>query len=158
MKKDNDLLLGAAVVIGGYFVVLKPLLTSLGIMKSDEEIKQEQSNVQSVEAYYQQAITQQKPTKTEGEWVIIADTIYNALRFSALDDDKAAATYQVARVKNDADVALLLKAFGKRQEYAFGIPVGKPKSLQAFVRDNLSSTQINAINDNYSRKKIKFKF
>jgi hypothetical protein len=158
MKKDNDLLIGAAVLFGGYFFVIKPLLTSLGVMKSDEEIKQEATNVQSVEAYYQQAITTQKPTKSEGEWVIIADTIYNALRYSALDDDKAAATYQIARVKNDADVALLLKAFGKRQEYAFGLPIGKPKSLQAFVRDNLSTAQINAINDNYFRKKIKFKF
>ena len=46
----------------------------------------------------------QTPTKSKGEWQIIANQIYEDLRYSAIDDDKKDAQYQVSRVKNDADI------------------------------------------------------
>ena len=97
-------------------------------------------------------------TKSKAEWDQIADTIYNDLRFSAISDDKADAGYQVARVKNDADMIYLIKTFGKRQEYLFGLPSGSPMGLTEFITSNLSREKINIINSNYASKGIKFKF
>ena len=52
----------------------------------------------------------------------------------------------------------LIKTFGKRQEYLFGFPSGSPMGLTEFITSNLNRDQINLINDNYSRKGMKFKF
>jgi DNA helicase-2/ATP-dependent DNA helicase PcrA len=56
------------------------------------------------------------------------------------------------------DIAVLYKAFGKRQEFYFGIPYGGLRDLMAFITSNLSSDAIATINDNYKRKNIKFRF
>ena len=80
------------------------------------------------------------------------------MRYSAIDDDKADAGYQIARVQNDADVAVLIDQFGKRQEYFFGIPTGDPKTLPEFITSNLSRSTLNQINGNYASKNIKFRY
>ena len=146
------------VYIGGaaaaYFLLIRPLLRSLGITKTEQEVKSEKV----IDTYVRETLQRQQPTKSKGEWQLIADQIYADLRYSALDDNKEDATYQVARAKNDADVALLIQLFGRRREYLFGIPAGAEMNLQEFIRSNLSSKQINLINDNYSRKGIKYRF
>jgi hypothetical protein len=141
-----------------YFLIVKPVLVKLGILKSAAEIKQERVNTGNVDTYIADTLRVQSPTKSVGEWTIIADKIYEDLKFSAVSDDKKDAGYQVTRVKNDADVATLYKAFGKRQEYYFGVPYGGLRDLMAFITSNLSSDAIAAINDNYRRKNIKFRF
>jgi hypothetical protein len=167
MAKSNNnsfdpkpiLLIGGAVI--GYLYVLKPLLETLGLKKTKAEKLQEQveaENANNVNQWLQQTASGQQPTKSAGEWAIIADQIHQDLKFSALDDNKDDATYQVARVKNDADFSLLFKAFGKRQEYFFGIPTGGLQDLQQFIKGNLDSDKIAQINGNYSRKGIKYRF
>ncbi len=146
------LYIGGAVI--GYLYIIKPLLETLGLKQTKEEKAQEQveaENAQNVSQWLTQTASNQTPTKSPGEWAIIADQIHQDLKFSALDDNKNDATYQVARVKNDADFSLLYKAFGKRQEYFFGIPTGGLQDLQQFIKGNLSS-------GNYTRKGIKFRF
>lgn len=154
--RTNILVFGG--VIAGYFLVVKPLLQKLGLQKTKEEKDAEQREREAVTQYVKTTLKKQNPTKTAGEWALIANTIYEDLRYSAIDDNKDDAGYQVARVKNDADVAVLIQQFGKRQEYFFGIPTGSPKTLPEFITSNLSQSKINAINDNYSRKNIKFRF
>jgi hypothetical protein len=141
-----------------YFLIVKPILEKLGIVKTAEEIKQERVNTGNVDTYVKDTLRVQNPTKSVGEWTIIADKIYEDLKFSSISDDKKDAGYQVMRVKNDADVAVLYKAFGKRQEYYFGVPYGGLRDLMAFITSNLSSDAIATINDNYRRKNIKFRF
>ena len=153
MKNKNTILYLTGAVVG-YFFVLKPILEKLGISKTAEEKEQEKN----IESFYTQSVKKQNPTKSKGEWQIIANQIYEDLRYSALDDNKNDAQYQVSRVKNDADVATLIETFGNRQEYAFGIPVGSKKDLQQFIKSNLSTMQVLAINDNYRRKGIKYRF
>lgn len=153
------LMIGGAVI--GYLYVIKPLLETLGLKKTAEEKAQDQveaENAQNVSQWLTQTASGQTPTKSAGEWAIIADQIYQDLKFSALDDNKDDATYQVARVKNDADFALLYKSFGKRQEYFFGIPTGGLQDLQQFIKGNLNADKIAQINGNYSRKGIKYRF
>lgn len=141
-----------------YFLVVKPILVKLGIVKSAAELEQERINTGNIDTYINDAIRLQTPTKPIGEWTIIANRIYEALRYSGISDDKDDAIYQLARAKNDADIATLYKSFGKRQEYLFGVPYGGLKDLVNFVKSNLDSDQINTVNDNYRRKGIKFRF
>lgn len=142
--------IGGAVL--AYFIILKPVLQKFGIVKTKEEIEREKQK----DVFLQ--TTNEVPTKTPGEWTIVADQIYEDLRYSALDDNKDDAAYQVTRVKNNTDFKLLYKAFGNRQEYSFFVPVGSKKDLQQFIKSNLSNNQILKINDNYRRKKISFQF
>lgn len=152
--KDKKTIFYIGGAIAAYFLILKPILEKLGLQKTIEEKQQEQN----ISDYVADVLKKQNPTKSKGEWQIIANQIYEDLRYSAIDDNKKDAQYQVSRVKNDADVATLIQVFGNRQEYAFGLPVGSLKDLQQFIKSNLSTNQIMAINLNYSRKGIKYRF
>jgi hypothetical protein len=160
LTQDNkNLLTNIGIGLAAYIIVIRPIFQKLGIVKTGEEIQKEKTeaaNIQDVEKNLNALGI--SLSKTKAEWDAIANTIYNNLRYSALDDNLNDAGYQVARVKNDADVFYLIKTFGKRQEYFFGIPTGSPKSLVEFINSNLTRDNINLINDNYSRKGMKFKF
>jgi hypothetical protein len=159
MKQDNKTLLYVGGAVAAYFFILRPVLTKLGVFKSKEEKEtEERKELQLQQQLQQVAASGQKLTKTVQEWQIIADAIYNDLRYSAVSDNKADAGYQVARVKNEADFWQLYKLFGKRREYLFGIPSGSLMDLQQFITSNLSKSAIATINDNYKRKNIKFRF
>jgi len=159
VSKQNEKILIYAIGIGaGYFFVIQPLLVKFGIIKSPSIRRQELEQTQNIEDYLNQSISTQTPTKSKGEWQIIANNIYNDLSRSSVSDNKSDAGYQVSRVQNDADFSLLYDTFGKRQEYYFGIPTNGLQDLVQFIVGNLDKTEINKINDNYSRKGIKFRF
>lgn len=141
-----------------YFLIVKPILVKLGILKSAAEIEAERERAGRVDDYIDESLRRQTPTKSLGEWTIIANQIYEDLRYASVSDNKEDATYQICRAKNDADVAMLIRAFGTRQEYYFGIPYGGLQGLVSFVNSNLSGSQKEMINGNYSRKAIKFRF
>ena len=149
--KDKKTLYYLGGAVAAYFLILKPILQKLGISKTKQEIESEKAK----DIFLNKP---GNPTKSAGEWAIIADQIWEDLRYSALDDDKADAAYQVSRVKNSADFALLYKIFGKRREYFFGVPSGSEKDLQQFIRSNLSESDIQIINNNYRRKGINYQF
>jgi len=154
--RNSILIIGG--VAAGYFLVLRPLLVKLGLQKSAEEKELERQQREAVAAYVREKTRTQRPTKTAGEWALIAGQIYEDLKYSAIDDNKDDAALQVSKVQNDADVATLIQQFGKRQEYFFGLAIGDLKTLPEFITSNLTSSKINAINDNYRRKNIKFRF
>jgi hypothetical protein len=159
ISKQNEKILIYAIGIGaGYFLILQPLLVKFGIIKSPALRQQELEQGQNIENYLSESISKQTPTKSKGEWQIIANNIYNDLSKSSIADNKTDAGYQVSRVQNDADFSLLYDTFGKRQEFYFGIPTGGLQDLVQFIVGNLDRSEINKINDNYSRKGIKFRF
>jgi hypothetical protein len=157
-KQTQKLLLYTAIGGGAYFLILKPLLIKLGILKSALELEQDYTQKVNIDAYINNSIKTQTPTKSKGEWQIIADQIYNDLKFSGIADNKSDAGYQVARVQNDADIATLIQVFGMRQESFFGINIGGLQNLPQFIIGNLDKSEIAKINDNYARKNIKFRF
>jgi len=157
-KQTQKLLLYTAIGGGAYFLILKPLLIKLGVLKSALELEQDYSQKVNIDAYINNSIKTQTPTKSKGEWQIIADQIYNDLKFSGIADNKSDAGYQVARVQNDADIATLIQVFGMRQESFFGINIGGLQNLPQFIIGNLDKSEIAKINDNYARKNIKFRF
>ena len=158
-QENRKLLTTAGIVVAAYLIVIRPIFQSLGITKTDAEIAKEKSDAANINDIEKNLNARGIDlTKSKAEWDQIADAIYNDLRYSSVDDDKADAGYQVARVKNDADVIYLIKSFGKRQEYFFFLPTGSPKGLTEFITSNLTRDNINLINDNYKRKGIKFRF
>ena len=157
-KQTQKLLLYTAIGGGAYFLILKPLLIKLGILKSALELEQDYSQKVNIDAYINNSIKTQTPTKSKGEWQIIADQIYNDLKFSGIADNKSDAGYQVSRVQNDADIATLIQVFGMRQESFFGVNIGGLQNLPQFIIGNLDKSEIAKINDNYARKNIKFRF
>jgi hypothetical protein len=104
-KDTQKLLLYTAIGSGAYFLILKPILIKLGVLKSALELEQDYTQKVNIDAYINNSIKTQTPTKSKGEWQIIADQIYNDLKFSGASDNKSDAGYQVARVQNEADVA-----------------------------------------------------
>jgi len=157
-KDTQKLLLYTAIGGGAYFLILKPILIKLGVLKSALELEQDYTQKVNIDAYINNSIKTQTPTKSKGEWQIIADQIYNDLKFSGIADNKSDAGYQVARVQNDADIATLIQVFGMRQESFFGINIGGLQNLPQFIIGNLDKSTIAKINDNYARKNIKFRF
>lgn len=157
-KQTQKILLYAAIGGGAYFLILRPLLIKIGVLKSTLELKQEKSQQENIENYITNSLKNNTPTKSKGEWQIIADQIYNDLKFSGIADNKSDAGYQVARVQNDADIATLIQVFGMRQESFFGINTGGLQNLPQFIIGNLQKSEIAKINDNYARKNIKFRF
>ena len=153
----QKLLIYAAVIGGGYFLVLRPLLINLGIVEDPAIALQDAAQSQNVSDYVNSAIAIQTPTKTRGEWQLIADTLYTDLSQIVINN-RSDAVYQLARPKNDADVALLIDTFGQRQQNWFGFSAGSTQSLPAFVSQNLTKDDLYVINDNYQRKGIKFRF
>lgn len=157
-KENKQLAITSGVILLAYFGIIRPLLTSVGVFKSAKEKAAEKNIENKVNKQITDLGKKQKQTKTAAEWQVIAEQIYNDLRYSALSDNKADAGYQVSRVKNDLDFWTLYKAFGRRREYLFGIPAGAEMDLPQFIRSNLSSKQIAQINNNYNKKNIKFRY
>ena len=157
-KQTQKILLYAAIGGGAYFLILRPLLIKIGVLKSTLELQQEKSQQENIENYITNSLKNNTPTKSKGEWQIIADQIYNDLKFSGIADNKSDAGYQVARVQNDADIATLIQVFGMRQESFFGVNIGGLQNLPQFIIGNLDKSEIAKINDNYARKNIKFRF
>jgi hypothetical protein len=157
-KETKNILLFGGVVAVVYFGVVKPILEGVGLKKTSEEKQTEEQNKELIREQVKEATSVEKPTKSVAEWKIIADQIYNDLRYSAVSDNKDSAGYQVSRVKNNADFWILFQQFKKRREYLFGVPSGSLMNLQQFINSNLSKDKIAKINDNYRRKGIKFRF
>jgi len=160
ISEDNKkLLTNVGIALAAYIVVIRPLFQKLGIVKTNEEIQKEKSEVANIEEIEKNLNARGiELSRSKAEFDQIANAIYNSLRFSAVADDKEEAGYQISRIQNDADAIYLVKTFGKRQEYLFGIPSGSPMGLTEFITSNLSREKINLINDNYKRKGIKFRF
>jgi hypothetical protein len=103
-----------------------------------------------------------KPTYLDSNYVTFANTAYNGMRY-AVGDDYAAVESTLKSMKNNLDVAKLIAAFGNRQNYAFGIPVGNPMDLFTFVKSELgnewgglTSARVTSINKDWAAKGIKY--
>ena len=107
--ENKKLLTSLGIAIAAYLLVVKPIFRALGLQKTPEELAKAKSDAVNI-ADIQKNLSAKGIvlSKTKAEWDIIADTIYNDLKYSALNDNKADAGYQVTRVKNDADIIYLI--------------------------------------------------
>lgn len=165
-KNTKDLIIYAGTGLALYFAILRPLLQKLGIQKTREEIEQAKTQQKGRIKFIEDALKKPnprqtgggKPTRPEGQFAVMADQLHEYLKRSAVSDNKTAAfNLLMTRIQNDADAALLAKYFGKRPEFAFGLPTGA-KNLSEFVVSNLSKDAIARINQAYAKSKMTFRF
>ncbi len=104
-----------------------------------------------------------KPTFPDSNYFTMANTIYESMRY-AVGDDYANVELTLKKMKNDLDVAKLIKAFGRKQDYVFGIPEGQPKDLISFVQSELGNDyggltnyRIKSIQKDWDSKGITYK-
>lgn len=104
----------------------------------------------------------QKPSYSDANYNTFANTIYNSMRF-AVGDDYATVESTMKKMNNDLDVAKLIAAFGTRQNYAFGIPVGSKMDLFTFVQAELgqdylglTNYRVKRINEDWKKKGIRY--
>lgn len=116
---------------------------------------------------YQQLTQQagQTPSYPATDYTQLADKIYAAgcLGLFCYGTDEQAIYDVFDKMKNDLDVLLLTKAFGLRQERG-GICIPIPGtgscevSLAEWLQTELSSYNFKTINENLTKKGIKFQF
>jgi len=97
------------------------------------------------------------------EYLTLANSAYDGMRYCA-GDSYSTVENVLKKMQNNLDVALLIDAFGIRQNYCFGIPAGTPLDLFAFVKKELGNDwfgftdyRIRRINENWQKKGITYK-
>ena len=102
----------------------------------------------------------EKASFSDSNYNTFANTIYNSMRF-AIGDDYGTVESTLKRMKNDLDVAKLIKAFGLKQDFFFGLPAGDKMDLFTFVQKELGNEyggltnyRVKRINEDWSKKGI----
>jgi hypothetical protein len=150
------------VVVGGVaalFFVGKKLYT---IVFPSEEAKRNAELGRNINTEIGNLQKFMKASYPDSTYDTLANTIYNSMKF-AVGDDYGAVQDSLKKMKNDLDVAKLIKSFGSRQDYAFGIPVGGKMDLFTYVKKELGNEwggltayRVTDINKDWAAKKIKY--
>jgi hypothetical protein len=154
------------IVVGGiaivYFGIVNPVLKVVGIKKSAEDkakakLNEEKKRTaqQDAEKMKQQGI---KPTYNAANYIAFADTIYEKRKFYFdIDNDIPPVIDVLMKMKKDLDVALLIQAYGTRNDLFFGFSRGEPLSLFAALRSKIKGSQLESINTDWARKNITYR-
>jgi len=104
-----------------------------------------------------------KPTFIDSQYVLFANTIHNGMRY-CVGDDYGTVESTLKKMANDMDVAKLIKAFGTRNDYCFGLKTGE-FDLFTYVQKELGNDfggvtnyRVQRINDDWKKKGIKYQF
>ncbi len=151
------------VVVGGaigLFFVGRKVYQAIFPSDSQKRNRQLFQNVSNEISKYQSSGL--KPSFPDSQYETWANTIYNSMRY-AVGDDYATVELTMKKMMNNLDVAKLIKAFGKRQDYAFGIPVGDPMDLFTYVQKELGNDwggltnyRVRNINADWKKKLISY--
>lgn len=153
---------GVVVVGGGLvvFLVGKKLFKAVFPSESEKRNKQLFQDVNNEISKYQSS--GQRPSFSDSQYETFANTIYNSMRYAA-GDDYATVELKLKQMKNNLDVAKLIKAFGKRQNYFFGIPTGDQMDLFTFVQaelgndyGGLTNYRVVRVNEDWKKKGITY--
>jgi hypothetical protein len=98
------------------------------------------------------------PSYPLSQYTGFADAIYDGVRY-CVGDDYDAVENTLKKMKNDLDVVQLIKNYGSRQRYCFGIPAGDAQTLFPTVVAELGadSSRIKKINNDWANKNIKYR-
>jgi hypothetical protein len=167
MKIDNstkDLALKAGIALGAYFFVVRPILQKLGLQKTAQQEQQEKQSEKARIDYIEETLRKPdskqfnkgKPYFAEGQYSIIADQIFEDLNYSFLDQNKLDAYKQMLKMRNDGDIALLMKYWGIRQLKKFGLNSGNPVNLSQALTKELTKEQLKQLRDWFKSNKLKY--
>lgn len=96
-----------------------------------------------------------KLTYLDTQYNQLADMIEQATDTAGTDENTIYGVFQ--KMKNNADVLQLIKAYGKRYNFWFGIPLGKFDLTQILVSE-LSRNERRKVNDILAKKGITITF
>jgi hypothetical protein len=103
------------------------------------------------------------PSFEISQYPIFANIIYESTKYG-VGDSYGSVVDTLTQLKNNLDVALLIRAYGTKQNYVFGIPTGEKRDLFTNVQaelgnefGGLTSYRITQINNNWSSKGITYK-
>lgn len=144
MKKET--LVWGALIIGG-FTLFGNLFKRPGQTEKDVD--------QAIQHARNQGLI---PSFPPLQFKAFADGIYEALKYSAIADDKATAERILLSMHNDLDVTSLVQAYGRRRLYVFGIPEGGLRTLWQTITSELSQSRLNRINADWQKKGIRYRF
>jgi len=156
-KDIQKLLIWAAVLGGGYYFVIKPILEKFGLMQEAAVTKTQEQAATNVQQYVQDTTTRIQATKSLGEWTLIANQIYSDFD-QPVWNNNADAVRLLKMPMNDADVALLIQAFGTRSSHWFGFFSGAGMTLPQFLSQQATSSNLAEINNAYAKKGISYRF
>jgi hypothetical protein len=104
-----------------------------------------------------------KPSYNESNYITFANTIYEGMRY-CVGDNYGAVEENLKKMNNDLDVAKLVKAFGQKQNYCFGLPTGGAMDLFTFVKKELGNDfggltdyRVKSVNSDWAKKGITYK-
>lgn len=151
----KDIAIKVGIGVAAYFLIVKPILVKLGILDSKEDAKVKADRLKAIDDSAAAAEAQQPTTFTPGQLSSMADSLYESMRYSWLDDDYDITEKVLKQVKNLSDVYKLMQYFGIREECLFGV-ICTDLSLPEMVKRNLSSSRIKSINEDYAAKGIQY--
>jgi len=159
-KRNKKIVLVAIGIVG--FIALKKVYD---IFLRDKIAQQKRNKVlaKGIDAeIIKSKIQGLQATYPDSQYMLLANQIYESMRY-AVGDDYGKVVTNMKKMMNNLDVALLIKAFGFRQDYIFGLPEGEPKDLFTFVMSELgnewgglTSYRVGMINSNWKSKGIKY--
>jgi len=92
-----------------------------------------------------------------------ANTIYESTKYG-IGDNYGAVVQTLKKLNNNADVVTLVKVYGARQNYVFGIPAGEKRDLFTNIKaelgneyGGLTSYRLDQINNDWKKKGITYK-
>jgi hypothetical protein len=152
---------GAVVVGAGLVLFLVGKRVYKAVFPSDEERRNKQLEQDINDDIRQNQQNGIKPSFSDSQYVLFANTIHNGMRY-CVGDDYGTVEVTMKKMLNDMDVAKLVKAFGKRKDYCFGLPTGE-FDLFTYVQKELgndyaglSNYRVKNINADWSKKGIKY--
>lgn len=102
------------------------------------------------------------PSYSNSTYDLMAAQIYEGMK-QCVGDDYTAVQNNMKKAKNDLDVALLIKAYGIRQLYCYGLNAGDPKDLFSAVQSELGNEwagltgyRVKDINNDWKKKGISY--
>ena len=104
---------------------------------------------------------QQLLTYPVSNYSAFANILHESMKY-AVGDNYGAVTDICKKMQNDKDVQELIKAYGIRQLYFFGLPTGEPLDLFSSIRKELGdelgliSIRVSNINNDWKSKGIKY--
>jgi len=153
-------------VKGFDFEKIKPWLIPVGVVVAGYVVLNYFFGQSPEDKAYQEALDQgisdaeaQKPSYlTDAELAVMANTLDEDLHYSwDVNNNQTDALAQFERITTLGELLKLIKFFGTRQTYVFGIPKGGD-TLQQMVKASMSADNINLINQYFANAGIAFQF
>jgi hypothetical protein len=118
------------------------------------------TNEDDIKKFAKQGLT---PSFEISQYPMFANIIYESTKYG-IGDSYGTVADTLKQLKNNLDVALLIRAYGTKQNYVFGIPTGEKKDLFTNIQSELgneygglTSYRITQINNNWNSKGITYK-